>query len=335
MKSAVRSAWADEGWRGAVFGVVGVPFEVVYRAGVALHDQSYAWSLRSTVHVAVPVVSIGNVVVGGTGKTPVSAWLCAHLRSMGRSPALLTRGYGADEVALHRLWNATLPVIVNPDRVRAAQEARAAGADVVVLDDGFQHRRLARDLDVVLISAEQPEAWRMLPRGPYREPPSSLSRADVVVLTRRVASPEVAGAWREKLRYLAPEALHAELRLTPSGWVDLEGGRSEAPDGDVLAVCGIADPTSFARMVEREVGERVELMAFGDHHRYTPRDVHRIRSAAGPRAIVTTEKDAVKLRELGDGALDAVRVMEVRLEWEEGFTAFQERLEGILGGSPR
>lgn len=309
--------------------------EVLYRTGVAFRDQAYAWGVRSSTHVPIPVISIGNVVVGGTGKTPVSAWICRRLVEMGRRPALLTRGYGMDEVALHRRWNPDVPVHIDADRVRGARDAEASGADVLVMDDGFQHRRLARDLDIVLVSAEQPTSWRLLPRGPYREPPSSLSRADAVVLTYRSASAEKVQAWEARVAYLAPQATYASLRLVVHRWMSISGEDRGAPQGDLLAVCSVAEPASFVRMLALETVGSVELMAFADHHAYESRGVDRIRKAAGSRTIVTTEKDAVKLEALVDDRLPDVRVLALGLEWRSGLDAFEARLGGALDGTPR
>lgn len=326
----MRRAWREGGWRGALLNVVGFPLEVLYRAAVAFRDQAYRSGVRSSAHVPIPVISVGNVVVGGTGKTPVSAWICRRLVEMGRTPALLTRGYGMDEVALHRRWNPDVPVHVDANRVRGALDAKESGADVLVMDDGFQHRGLARDLDVVLVSAEQPVSWRLLPRGPYRERPSSLSRADVVVLTSRSATAETVQAWQARLARLAPHATHASLQLVARRWTTISGEDHEAPEGDLLAVCSVAEPASFVRMLAVEASGTVELMAFADHHAYDSRDIDRIRKVAGSRAIVTTEKDAVKLEGFAGDQLPDVRVVGLELEWRSGLGALGALLADAL-----
>jgi tetraacyldisaccharide 4'-kinase len=113
----------------------------------------------------IPVVSVGNLTVGGTGKTPVSRWLMEEARRLGVTPALVARGYGEDEILLHRRWNPDVPVVVAPRRIDGVARAAAEGAGICILDDGFQHRRLARDLDILLLSVHDPLPARLLPGG--------------------------------------------------------------------------------------------------------------------------------------------------------------------------
>jgi len=264
------------------------------------------------------VVSVGNLTVGGTGKTPVASWIVGLLEAGGRSPALVSRGYAADELLLHRRWHPGVPIVADPDRVAATMRARGAGADVAVLDDGFQHRRLARDVDIVLVAAEEPWPGRLLPRGPYREPPGSLGRADAVVVTRRTAPPEDAAALASRLnKEHGPFDACAVACLEPGGWSELQGGAADAPEGPVLAAAGIARPEAFAEVVRRLLGVDVELVAFPDHHPYDRADVAELRARAGGRTVVITEKDAVKLAPLAKD-LGPARVLELVVRWERG-----------------
>jgi tetraacyldisaccharide 4'-kinase len=253
-----------------------------------------------------------------------------QLAAAGRKPALIARGYARDELDLHRRWHPDVPVIADPDRVRGARAAAQRGADVVVLDDGFQHRALARDLDIVALAAEQRFPGPMLPRGPYREPASALGRAAWIVVTRKRASAEQAAALVRAVGRHAPEARLAQVRLAPVGWCGLDGTPTEGPAAPVLAVAAIADPESFAHLVARESGAAVELLAFADHHEYTARDADRIRRAARGRIVATTEKDAVKLAGVLGGSLDA-RVLVLGVEVEAGGDALRAALLEAAG----
>ncbi|MEX2530295.1 MAG: tetraacyldisaccharide 4'-kinase [Gemmatimonadota bacterium] len=245
----------------------------------------------------LPVVSVGNLTVGGTGKTPVSRWLIEEARHLGAVPALVARGYGEDEILLHRRWNPDAPVVVATRRILGVSQAAADGATLCILDDGFQHRRLARDLDILLLSVDDPRPARLLPRGPYREPLGNMRRADVVLVTSRTGEGAV------EARRLAGEL--GSRKGTPpiypfpfreGSWQALDGRiREEGPRGPVLVVTSVARPEGVHRLAREAGAQAEEALSFPDHHPYRERDVAAILSAAGDRAIVTTEKDAVKL----------------------------------------
>ena len=328
LRQWVQSSWSGgpaPAWLKVLLPVLGV----FYSIGVWVRNEMFGRGLRRSIQVSVPVISIGNVAVGGTGKTPLSAWFLSMLARDGRSPGLVMRGYGEDEVELHRRWNPGVPVVVEGDRVSGAQRAIAEGAQIIVMDDGFQHRRLARDLDVVLLAAEHPVLVRTLPRGPYRESLASLRRADVVVVTRRVASDEAVSRWRENIAAGAPHAVVGIVDLRGRDWTTLDGSPSEAPIGEVLAVAGVGQQEAFGAMVAAQLGAPVELMKFPDHHRYDGADVDRIRRAAGPRTVVTTEKDAVKLRGI-QGVPDDLRVLRLQVEWHEGLEQIKELINALF-----
>ncbi|MGE0161020.1 MAG: tetraacyldisaccharide 4'-kinase [Gemmatimonadales bacterium] len=294
---------------------------------------SWGWSAlhaarrRTTVPERVPglrVVSVGNLAVGGTGKTPITRWVAAELHASGVATCVLVGSHAADEAELHRRWNASVPVRVGRDRRASAERAHAAGARVAVLDDGFQHVALARDLDLVLVSADDPFPGAVLPRGPYREPADALARADAVVVTRRSAPPDRAHA--------VADLVQGYCGGRPPGMVSLEPGALVGPDGtpsvvpcDVLAVCAIARPDTFARAVQGAVRGEVELAAFADHHRYGREDVRTLRRRARGRALVVTEKDAVKLEPWIE-ELGGLHVLPDRLRWERG----ESEVRGLL-----
>ncbi len=304
------SGFVQRWWRGEA-GTAGVlldaalwPAELGFRAAAYGRNVAFDRGLLARVRVDLPVVSIGNILVGGAGKTPFAAHVARMLSAQGHTPALLHGGYADDEPVLHRQWNPQIPVIVGRDRVAAAREAIETGASVILLDDGFQHRRLARDLDLVLVAAE---TWtrtpRLLPRGPWREPPTALRRATAIVITARTTEGADARARvQHEVEAEAPGVPVCVAHMAPERWqhaaaaTSPRSGASQAPPpGPAIAVAAIAHPELFLRGA-RAAGAEVEaLIAFRDHHDYDEADAERIRARAGGRAIVTTEKDWVKL----------------------------------------
>ncbi|MBW3631289.1 MAG: tetraacyldisaccharide 4'-kinase, partial [Gemmatimonadetes bacterium] len=160
------------------------PAEALFGSVTGARNAGYARGWLRTTQAPIPVVSIGNLTVGGVGKTPFAAWLAGEVARWGRCPAIVLRGYGSDEVQVHAELNPDVPVFVAPRRAIGVAEAARAGRDVAILDDAFQHRALSRDLDVVLVSSESwTDRRRLLPRGPWRESITALRRAGVVVVT--------------------------------------------------------------------------------------------------------------------------------------------------------
>jgi tetraacyldisaccharide 4'-kinase len=352
LEPALHAWWAGKGGAaGAVLSALLLPAGALFAGAVRLRNAAYDHGWRASARGAIPVVSIGNLSVGGTGKTPVSAWVAGTLRAMGERPAIVSRGYGRDELALHAAWNPGIPVHREPDRLAGIARAAALGATVALLDDGFQHRRAERDLDIVLLAVEQPLPPRLLPRGPYRESLSSLRRADLLVLTRKNASSEDARRLEEAMRQRHPELDIVRVHLRPSRWEKLGGGAVDAPgagavDGreGILAVSSIASPDTFHALVRDAIGREaiarempgqvspgtLEACAFPDHHEYTRVDAERIARTARGRTVVTTEKDAVKLVEFSD-LLPDVRVLGLDVVVESGET----RLRGALRAAVR
>lgn len=270
----------------------------------------------------VPCVSVGNVVVGGTGKTPLVAWLVEALRDLGVRPAVVARGYGGsgggparvppgggraeatrhgDEPALLAARYPAVPVVTAADRYAAGLFAvREHGAEVVVADDAFQHRRLARDLDIVVVDASRGMGnGLLLPAGPLREPPGALARADVVVLNRVGEAVDADARRREIARY-APAALLAESDLAFDGFRDAAtGAAAELPPGSgVFAFCGLGNPASFRRSLDARGLRVLGWESFRDHHLFTVGEVSglaRRAAACGAAAAVTTAKDAVRI----------------------------------------
>ncbi len=312
---------------------------LLYSLVMYLRRRLYRAGTKRSYDVSRTVVSIGNITVGGTGKTPLVAWVVGQLLQMGRRPAILTRGYKAfkglsDEAEmLSRVTG--VPVVVNSDRVAGARKAIADGAEVVVLDDGFQHLRLRRDLDIVTIDASCPFGYEaVLPRGLLREPLSALRDAEAVVITRSdQVDPVRLGQLRERIAGLAGGACIAETAMKPTRlvWADGASEPAEALSGrKVWAFCGLGNPDGFYRTLT-DIGVRLlGHTSFDDHHPYTDDDLRELAEhadAVGASVLVTTAKDAVKLT--GRDAARPMGYVEVEVAFTAGRDALRERLVAI------
>jgi tetraacyldisaccharide 4'-kinase len=298
---------------------------VGYGLGVRLRNRLYDVGWKRQHRAAVPVVSVGNLTLGGTGKTPCVEYLARFYRDRGTQVVILSRGYGGsngpnDEALVLEENLPDVPHLQGADRVALAGVAvEELEAELLILDDGFQHRRLSRDLDVVLLDATDPFGrGRLFPRGLLREPPSSLRRADAVMLTRcdQVAGKE-ANELTERVRKLAPGRTVVSTTHAPVAW--LQHGQPDRPvevlrGKPVAAFCGIGNPEAFRRTL-RAVGVKpIAFRTFPDHHAYTRAVVEDLRDWARQQpadaVLATTQKDAVKLRidKLGERDLLALRI---------------------------
>lgn len=300
-----------------------------YRLGVNWRNRRFDLGKRAIHRAAVPVVSIGNLSLGGTGKTPCVEYVAKFYRELGVQVAILSRGYGADagpndEAMVLEENLPDVPHLQGADRSALADAAvEELEAELLVLDDGFQHRRLHRDLDIVLIDATGPphRDW-LFPRGTLREPASSLKRANAILLTRcdQVSEGEV-NAIREWLTSRAPGVPVATTEHRPVA--------NELKGATVGAFCGIGNPESFRRTLESLGAMVTEFRTFPDHHAYTREDVDNLLSWAErlpPHAVVTTtQKDWVKLRleELSGRPLHTVKI---EMTFIQGETVFREVL---------
>jgi len=327
--------WLSDAGAARVARAALAPAERAMAGVVAVRNTLYDRGALRERSAPIPVVSVGNLTVGGTGKTPVAAWLAASLLQRGAAPAVVLRGYGDDEPLVHAALNPSVPVVVSPDRAEGVATAAGRGADIAVLDDAFQHRRIARDADIVLVAAD---GWsiprRLLPAGPWREPLASLRRADLAVITSKAASEVEIEATRAAIAYAAPG--------TPIAGVSLELGdlrrfgepEARLPDGAlsgaaVLAIAAVGNPQAFFAQLRR-AGAAVEAHAFPDHHRFTP-DEARALAARTPRSgmAVCTLKDAVKLAPLWPADAPALWYVSqpVRVGWGAGH--FERLLDAL------
>jgi len=295
--------------------------EPFYAGAMRLRNWMYDRGCFSAHRVQAPVISVGNITAGGTGKTPVVCWLADRLRREGMHPAILLRGYkrkngsGDEEDLLRESLSAGAPVIVHaqPDRVAGALQVLREHPEVnaIILDDGFQHRRLRRDFELVLIDATSPFGHgHVHPRGLLREPLEGLNRADAIVLTRCDLVPDsTREEIEQKLREMSPAAAIYRARHELAGMRSEAISAAAAPDLPIellestpfFAFAGIANPEALHRQLW-QFGESYRAHHwFADHHAYVDDDLRRMQEAArsaGAAMLVVTEKDWRKLRRL-------------------------------------
>jgi tetraacyldisaccharide 4'-kinase len=293
----------------APLGLIAEPF---YRAAVAWRNRAFDAS-RGVTRLSVPVFSVGNLSVGGSGKTPMVMRIVEWLRAAGHRPAIAMRGYRAvpgrmsDEEAEYRNRFLDVPIVAQPDRLAGLKPILDAGqADCVVLDDGFQHRYIARDLDIVLVDATRsPFEDRCLPAGWLREPVESLERAGIVVLTHAeaVTESEISNLKSQISNLISPTPVFTARHV----WTSLRiAGAPDAPiewlrGRPVIVACGIGNPAAFIAAVRSAGAIMPGAVERRDHHEWNRADIEEVRGRLGrsPEAwVVTTEKDWVKLNRL-------------------------------------
>lgn len=306
-----------------------------YGVATRMRASAYRVGVLRTRRVACPVVAVGNLTVGGTGKTPLAAWIASYYATRGVIPGVVLRGYRRDEGAVHRAATPSALVIEDPDRVRGARRAVRGGARVIVLDDAFQRLDIHRDLNIAVISAESLTAPSdLLPAGPWREGWPALWRADLAVVTRKRATRSAAqDVARRTAGTMGPDRV-AIAHLGIRGFIGLRSrkalGREAAVGRRVLAACGIGDPDSFAAQL-RELGADVQLLEWRDHHNYRLSDIRTLLSSG--RAVdyvVMTAKDAVKLRSLWPADRPEPLVAELEVCWEAGGERIGTVLSNLL-----
>ena len=328
------------------------PAAMLLRGLLRLCETPYSWAMRvrnrrydrghaETHRVDVPVISIGNLTLGGTGKTPLVEWIARYFRQRGVRVSIVSRGYAAgkegpnDEALELQLALPDVPHLQNTNRVEAAQTAiEELNTELILLDDGFQHRRLERDLDIVLLDATEPFGFEhVFPRGTLREPLAGLARADVVVLSRAdMLSSDARQTVRERVNRLAPRAVWCELQHAPRELVNARGessGLDSIAGKRVAACCGIGNPAGFRHTLESLNAKRIAWREFADHHAYTREDIESLAQwAAGAEAILCTRKDLVKLQVATIGGIPLWSVG-VELQFTAGQSEFEAALAGV------
>lgn len=290
------------------------PLSLLYGAGVLVRDACFRLGLRKIHRLPVPVLSVGNLTVGGTGKTPMVVYLVDRARRLGLRPGVLARGYRRaptedlnDEGKLLKARFPDLPQVQEPDRVAGGQRLlQQHQVDLILLDDGFQHRRLHRDTDLVLVDATDPFPGGLLPAGDMREPRSALRRADLVVLTRAGGKTEAdIEARAQRLREIAGKELPVlAADHVPSSVLSMPDGQPHGVEflkrRKVLLLSAIARPQSFEQTA-RDLGcEILGHAARRDHHRHTEAELRALEREARAQSasLLVTEKDETSLAAL-------------------------------------
>jgi tetraacyldisaccharide 4'-kinase len=318
--------------------------------GLAIWNRNTAFNLglRAIHSAEIPVVSLGNLTTGGTGKTPLAAFVARWFRQHHVRVAFLSRGYRAlagevnDEALVLDQLCPDVPHLQNPDRVESARIAHEElESQLVILDDGFQYRRLARDLDIALIDVLNPFGFgHLLPRGLLREPLSSLRRADLIVLTRvDQCSAEALREIRAQVARIGRQSACVEIAFRPQRLINAHGQTADWADfreQPVAAFCGIGNPAAFQQTLTEMGLPNPEFREFPDHHPYSRGDIEQLQSwsrALRPRAVLTTQKDLVKigLSDLGGIPLWAV---EIGVEILAGADLLESELKRVLDRIP-
>jgi len=317
--------------------------ELPYILAVRYRNRGYDLGRTSTHHVEVPVISVGNLTLGGTGKTTMVQFLASWFRERGVRVSIISRGYRAaagetnDEARELAEKLPAVPHLQNPDRVAAARSAiDELDTQLILLDDGFQHRRLVRDLDLILIDALEPFGFdRVFPRGMLREPVSGLSRADVVGLSRAdLIDEKKRETIRQRVFKINPDAMWVELAHRAQKLLgrDHDEAIEAIRDQRVVAFCGIGNPQGFQQTLEL-CGAKVQAFReFPDHHEYSREDIASLSSwihEFHPSLVICTHKDLVKV-DIDQLAGIPLRALAVELHILRGAKEFEARLLRLI-----
>jgi len=319
-----------------------LPCSLIYWFGVCCHQNYYR--LRGPYKASKPVISIGNITLGGSGKTPLVIWLVRYLQAKGFNPVILTRGYmpkdakESDEVKMLNEQIPHIPILVGGNRVANIRKTEGVlPVDVYICDDAFQHWPLQRDLNIVTIDVANPfGSSYLLPAGILREPLSSLKRADVLILTKTEGSGHIQEL-SSKLKEINPKALIIQSWYKSAGVKDvfdvLSIPENFLKDKRVVGFCAIGDPLSFELSVKNSGAELIKFFAYMDHHVYQASDIKEMVDFCRSRQIqvlVTTHKDAVKLRIFKNLFAEIhVVFIPIKLEITKGADEFAQKIMSI------
>lgn len=320
---------------------------LAYGAAIVARRILYACRIFRSEKVPMKIISVGNLSLGGTGKTPFVIALAGIIRSeFRREPCILIRGYGWDETAMLKKKLPDTPILVGEDRVKQAHRAiKLYGSSVGILDDGFQYWELCRDLNIVLLDSARPFGnSHLFPRGTLRETSGALKRADMVVFTKiRPSGKALAtdlGGIKEDIRKINGRIAFMEAAHRPVHFYDSKARREiplAAVSGKkVILLSGIGDPSYFEETIRGMGAEIVEHAVFSDHHEYNARDIDRVRDSCSQRLfdyVITTEKDAVKLarKSLYFGKHTLLTLV-IQMEITAGKEILIDRLRSVLRG---
>jgi tetraacyldisaccharide 4'-kinase len=334
--SGERRDWAARLWRVALR-----LMENPYTMEVSRRNRRFDRGITPIRRVSVPVVSVGNMTLGGTGKTPLVEWIARWFRKQNLRVSILSRGYGAEEGSRNDEAKELeqklpdVPHVQNPDRVAGARIAiEELETQLILLDDGFQHRRLARDLDIVLLDALEPFGFEhVFPRGTLREPLRGLRRADVAILSRAdMLEPAERENIRRRVERFAPKAIWAEICHAPLELFSADGLSQPIESlrsTKIAAFCGVGNPAGFRHTLESCGYAIAGFREFPDHHRYSREDIESLAAwgqEVEAEALICTHKDLVKIgmEKLGVRPLWSLRV---GIEFFAGCTAFEKLLQ--------
>jgi len=342
----IRRVWERRGVLGRLLWFSFLPISCLYWLGVQTRNGLYSVGWKTSQTLNQFVVSIGNLTVGGTGKTPTVVWVAQELQKRGLKIAVLSRGYnrkgnrplvltanfpgdvddfGDEPAMMVRLFGLTVAVS-NPRYKGALEAIKNSAVDVFILDDGFQHRQLARDLDLLLLGSDS--TGGVLPSGPFREPRKAIGRADFLLITG------AEDKWQRVISKAEPRLVF-QGTLKPLVLIGFESRRwKEYPlsllaGRKIVAVTAIANPEPFYRIIHDWEGEIIDVLEFADHHRYSSQDWQRInRAGRNADLIITTEKDILKLIRFPFGR-ERLLALRVTMAVENGDTLIQAIVDRI------
>jgi tetraacyldisaccharide 4'-kinase len=312
MRNTVLKVWRGEaGYAKWLLYPLLYPLSLLYGSCLNLREYMYRNGKRRMKEVPIPVISVGNITLGGTGKTPVVERLSTRLKELGFRPGIATRGYkrkrkgtfivdvendtarDVGDEAFMLAKKTKLPVLVGADRAEAIEQGmKSFQIDVAILDDGFQTRSIKKDLEILVLSGREGKAGnRLFPLGPYREPPAGVKKADMILVNKGMLSDEI-------IRHTEEAPVH-EIRYKPAYLYNIKRGLiahyNYMKDTRVLAFSGLGDNESFFNLLGEIGADVVHEIPYPDHYAYKEGDVAKLSSFKDVEVIVTTEKDAVKI----------------------------------------
>ncbi|MDR1268961.1 MAG: tetraacyldisaccharide 4'-kinase [Planctomycetaceae bacterium] len=324
--------------------------EFPYFSATQLRNFLYNSGVFPTHQFPIPIISVGNLTLGGTGKSPLVAWLGRFFLEQGIRPGIISRGYGQsangvnDEFLELAFRLPSVPHRINRNRIAAAQDFLDSGnVDLLILDDAFQHRRIARNLDIVLLDALEPFGYEhIFPRGTLRESVTALQRADVVFLSRADLIEETQRRIiHDRVWKLAPDILWGEIVHEPQSLAAVSETKTEIEISairgkQVLAFCGIGNPNAFRQTLESCGAEVVELIPFPDHHQFNTEDIDHLEKTARRKnvdLILCTMKDFVKIKPLVSGTVPIQAVL-INIRFLSGEETFRKLLNAFTTDMP-